>query len=98
MRDLSALTADDFERCKGETFAVPDGDSEPTDLMLTVVSRLGQHRGHRDPFSLLFVGSPTPFLPQGLYHLDHPVMGELELFLVPIGADRDGVTYEAVFA
>jgi hypothetical protein len=39
-----------------------------------------------------------PFLPQGLYHLDHPVMGELELFLVPIGADRDGVTYEAVFA
>jgi hypothetical protein len=36
--------------------------------------------------------------PQGTYTLSHGELGELELFSVPIGADAEGVRYEAAFA
>jgi hypothetical protein len=36
-------------------------------------------------------------LPQGIYTLIHPELGELEIFLVPIRADKDGFYLEAVF-
>lgn len=50
-----------------------------------------------DPFTLEFSG-PSPVLEQRIYALDHPVLGALELFLVPVGLDPDGsVRYEAVF-
>jgi hypothetical protein len=49
-------------------------------------------------FSLFFRGRTAPLLPQATYSLSHPELGELDLFLVPIGADDDGVRYEAAFA
>ena len=52
----------------------------------------------REPFSLLFHGPPEPVLPQRIYPLEHPELGKLELFLVPIGPDPNGtMQYEAVF-
>jgi len=47
-------------------------------------------------FYLLFRG-PKPLLPQGIYRLAHPQLGEVDLFLVPIRQVRDGFVYEAVF-
>jgi len=50
-----------------------------------------------EQFSLLFHG-PTHFvLPQQSYQLKHDYMGEFDLFLVPVGSDRNGLYYEAVF-
>lgn len=51
----------------------------------------------RAPFSLLFHGPATPWADQGTYRLDHAVLGELELFLVPLGPDAEGMRYEAIF-
>ena len=51
----------------------------------------------RVPFSLLFHGPPTPILPQRIYPVDHGAIGAFELFLVPLGPDRVGMRYEAVF-
>jgi len=34
---------------------------------------------------------------QGIYTLDHPVRGALEIFFVPIGPDGEGWCYQAVF-
>jgi hypothetical protein len=48
-------------------------------------------------FSLLFVGPETPYLGQGLRTLEHATLGTMDLFLVPVGKDARGVTYEAVF-
>jgi hypothetical protein len=45
----------------------------------------------------MFRGPTGPILPQRIYRLRHPVMGELDLFLVPIGPDGEGMRYEAVF-
>jgi hypothetical protein len=37
-------------------------------------------------------------MPQRIYRLQHEELGQLELFLVPIGPDADGMCYEAVFS
>ena len=45
----------------------------------------------------VFSGPVRPMLDQAVHPLSHPDLGELEVFLVPVGADGDGVQYEAVF-
>ena len=51
----------------------------------------------RTTFSLLFYGPTEPLLPQGTYRIEHPDLGNLDLFIVPLGPDNNGVRYEAVF-
>ena len=43
-------------------------------------------------------GPATPLLPQGTYDLEHAELGELSLFLVPLGSVGDEMRYEAAFA
>ena len=38
-----------------------------------------------------------PDLPQGMYDIEHEELRTLSLFMVPIGPDREGMGYEAVF-
>jgi hypothetical protein len=54
--------------------------------------------GGRTPFSLVFRSPPGGPLPQRIYRLQHEELGALDLFLVPIGPDADGMCYEAVFS
>ena len=49
------------------------------------------------PFHLVLSAPMTWRLPQGLYRLAHPSLGELELFTVPIGPDASGFCYEVIF-
>ena len=51
----------------------------------------------RRPFSLIYRGPLTPILPQQIYPVEHPELGTLELFLVPVGPEGGGMQYEAVF-
>lgn len=48
-------------------------------------------------FSLFFEGPPGVFLQQGVYALGHEQLGEVTLFLVPIGRTERGFRYESVF-
>lgn len=52
----------------------------------------------RAPFSLVFRSPPGAPLPQHIYRLQHDELGTLDLFLVPIGPDAEGMRYEAVFS
>ncbi|WP_348943791.1 hypothetical protein ABHF33_09790 [Chitinibacter sp. FCG-7] len=49
-------------------------------------------------FSLIFSGQPTPHLPQCTYHFVHAMLGRFDLFIVPIGPDRQTgqMLYEAI--
>ena len=51
----------------------------------------------QENFSLLFraPGAAPPF--QGIYRLENDRLGEMDLFLVPVKKDGDGLYYEAVF-
>ena len=52
----------------------------------------------RRPFSVVFRAPPGMPLPQRIYRLEHDELGTLDMFLVPIGPDADGMCYEAVFS
>jgi hypothetical protein len=50
------------------------------------------------PFSIIFLGPPTPLLPQRIYEFHgEPDEAAMEIFIVPVGRNADGITYEAVF-
>jgi hypothetical protein len=55
------------------------------------VERIG-----RVPFTLLFHASPGTDAPQQTFTLRHAELGELALFLVPLGPDERSARYEAV--
>jgi hypothetical protein len=94
MLDLGAATADDFLVHVGTAFSSVDG----TELHLVAVSRHGPG-AHREQFSLVFAADSDAPLPQGIRELSHPTLGDLALFLVPIGPGADGRhRHEAVFA
>lgn len=54
--------------------------------------------GYRQPFTLELVGPAEPWLPQGNYRLSHAEIGELDLFIVPVGPGPGGMHYEIVFS
>lgn len=104
---LDQLTMDDFASHKDSTFRItlaPDAELE-LNLVLYEVQALADLRrqvaGDAVPgspaFSLLFHGPQTPILPQRIYPLDHPELGRLEIFVVPLGPDAKGMRYQAIF-
>jgi len=46
---------------------------------------------------VIFKGPASPLLQQGTYVLLHAGMGQVALFLVPLGPQSGGMVYEAVF-
>ncbi|MBW8843521.1 MAG: hypothetical protein JF607_00925 [Burkholderiales bacterium] len=51
----------------------------------------------RQPFSLTFEAPSEPALPQRTYRLEHPQLGAMDIFLVPVARTAAGLHYEAVF-
>jgi hypothetical protein len=95
--DLATITADHFEPRLNDTFTLRVDGGEPA-LTLAEVRRLGQALRPGGAFALTFVApSGASVLPQAIYALSHPVLGALEIFLVPIGPVPGGMGYEAVF-
>jgi hypothetical protein len=78
---------------RDETFRIAGDGDRPLEVELAEVTELPREPGGRAPFSLVFRGGPTPPLPQRIYRVEHAALGTIEIFLVPIAADR----YEAVF-
>jgi uncharacterized protein DUF6916 len=96
---LDALTHESFRPHVGTPFRVgTEGSGTSLTLTLFEVTLLGgAGPARRQPFSLLFHGPRTPVLPQRIYRFEHEQMGDLEIFIVPIGPDADGMRYEAIF-
>ena len=93
-------TAERFTQYLNTKFSVKLESNEPVELELVEVAVRGiepNERAGMERFSTFFYGPAKYFLPQQTYALEHPKMGELLLFLVPIGQDSLGVKYEAVF-
>ena len=97
---LESFTIDTFAGHHGDTFIARAGDAELL-LRLAEVTPLwesgGRAEAHRQAFSLVFVAHPSPVCEQRIYELQHPHIGEFELFLVPIGPGPEGMRYQAIF-
>jgi len=97
--DLDSLTRETFEPLVDSTFAVGDPGSAVLGLRLAATGPAGSGLpGRRAPFSLTFQGPLQPILPQGIHRLLHPELGELALFLVPVGPRGQAMQYEAIFS
>jgi hypothetical protein len=50
------------------------------------------------PFSVIFRTEQfNEYYPQATYLLQHPIEGDVPIFLVPIGPDKEGMKYQAIF-
>jgi len=98
---MDPLTRDTFQPHVGSAFRLVAADEQTLDLTLAECHELtGSHGESREPFSLLFqAAADDPVLEQQqIVPLEHPDLGRLEIFLVPLGPDKDGRwRYEAVF-
>jgi hypothetical protein len=108
--DLNTATHETFRPFVGSVFSV-SAASGPVELTLDNV-KLASEATIRDShvevdgvvlpprraFALTFEGPQTPVLHQGIYPLDHPEIGRLDLFLVPFRQDAVCSLYESVFS
>ncbi len=93
---LEKLTKKSFDPHLGSSFRLHAEDSA-VELRLVECRGLSGARGRREPFSIVFRAPMDTRLPQNTYRLEHDEMGSLDLFMVPIGPDSEGMRYEAVF-
>jgi hypothetical protein len=93
-------TEAEFRKHLNTTFHVQVNAPKPIDLTLVAVesrpSGTTEEQG-MERFSVFFLGSPEFLLPQNLYRLAHPEMGEFDIFLAAIAQETDGYRYEAVY-
>jgi hypothetical protein len=101
--DLSRLKSDDFAPFLNQIFRVQLAGVPPIELELILVADLKEMRPltpeQRQPFRLHFRGPVSDhYLIQRLYLLEHEVMGQLEIFITPLGPEAGRMRYEAIFA
>lgn len=49
-------------------------------------------------FALYFLGPDGLYLPQAIYHMEHEALGQLDIFIVPVGIKDKRYQYEAIFS
>ncbi len=90
-------TREFFAQHISTNFSLASADGESVELELVEATDKTPADIEGEQFSLVFRGPPQPALTQRIYTLEHPDMGKLELFLVPVGLDESGRLYEAFF-
>ena len=114
-REIRLNTRSRFQERLSDYFQTTDGFGTPISLLLLQINDLPEVKKRieqsklstgeakklqEESFALIFRGPRELPLQQKIYTLRHPVMGEVEIFLVPVGrlrAEDAGRDYEAVF-
>ena len=87
----------DFTRHLNQAFTLDLGEQAIAAELIEARSLGAAAPGEREPFSLVFRIASSSVVPQRIYTLHHAELGDLEIFLVPIGPDDEGMRLEAVF-
>lgn len=103
---LDKLTAEVFTPVIDQIFTVHIEGYAPIEMQLIEVKDRSQftsgkvihEMGQRMPFTLLFRSAPDIYLPQRMYHMENAQLEPMDLFIVPVGPDKQGMRYEAVFS
>lgn len=92
-------TYEGFAGHLNETFAVGFGTSSVE--MTLVQATKGKPRDweglRTEPFALIFKCAHPVILPQKSYLFQNSAFGKMDIFIVPVGRERDGVVYQAIF-
>ena len=101
---LNTVTKEAFAAHLNTEFVLIPEAGSPVPMTLLQVTGLGNPSSPastaspRAPFSIVFRAAPNVRLPQRIYRLEHDAMGVMNIFIVPIGPDAQGMRFEAVFA
>jgi len=77
--------------------ADPEAEIEAINVELELLKAEDRTNEQCERFSLIFSGPKENVIRQGCYPLQHNVMGEQSIFLVPVREDENSIRYEAVF-
>lgn len=97
---MATLTEQEFSQHVNTDFRVKLETPKPVDLRLVEVkgyAKKAAEQSGMERFSAYFTGPAEFFLAQRTYSLSHDVMGEFDLFLVPVAREEEKFRYEAVF-
>ena len=94
--DLAALRIEDFAPHLDAAFQMQTA-AGLLPLKLAKVDPAGNSGRPGGAFSLIFVSPAGPWQPQAIYPVSHPVLGVIEMFLVPVGPAPGGNSYQAIF-
>jgi hypothetical protein len=90
------IARDTFAGQVGSAFRVVGGAFDSVELRFAELAA-GRAAPGFEVFSLFLDGPAAPQLDQATYTLDHPALGTIALFLVPVEAVPGGIRYEALF-
>lgn len=98
--DLSDLTYETFRDRKGQSFRDTEAGIALELLEVDDLAEVARNvpADSRTPFSLIFRGPAEPVVSQGIRPLEHDELGTLEIFIVPIAQEQDGLRYQAIFS
>lgn len=91
------ITHQDFESIVGETIELETGESCFQAKVDSVELLRKNPDQERQPFSVELLADIADNHAQQIYQLSHPTLGELSLFVVPIGPEKGGMLYQVVF-
>jgi hypothetical protein len=94
--DLAALRIDDFTAHLDAVFEM-QSPAGVMPLKLVKADPAGESGRAGGAFSLLFTAPSGAWLPQAIYPVQHPALGTMEIFLVPVGPESGGNGYQAIF-
>jgi len=97
---LDQLQSSDFAHLKGTDISIRFHPEVTLEARLLDVSEVkGDTTLERNPFSLILqTTQKKEAYPQAIYTLIHPEKGDMQLFMVPLGNDGNGMRYEIVFS
>jgi hypothetical protein len=93
---LDSLHYEDYAPHINSKFTALLGEASTLELELTQVEEKSPSP-RQEQFILTFRAPLSAPLEQHIFSLQHEQLGSGILFLVPIGKDANGITYEAVF-
>ncbi len=96
---MTGLVFEDFKDRVGTTFTLAQEGFPPLSLVLETAEALVDHGGPagRPPFSLILRCADPRVLQQQLYRMTQAELGEVEIFIVPVGQNATGIEYQAIF-
>lgn len=98
--DIALLTLNDFTAFLNQVFKIRISDEIELDAELIELTKGNNYSPlERNPFSIVLrTEQKNEYYEQGIFTVEHPEKGTLDIFLTPLGFDSVGMKYEAVFS
>ena len=99
-QELKHVSVTDFAPYLNQKLNIGFSQEITLSAELIAVTQLGGYSPlERTPFSIVLrTEQKTEYYQQGTYIIQHPSKGEMLIFLVPLGLDKEGMKYEAIFS